>query len=152
MAGIGPILLCGCGSIGKRHLLNLAALGAKVTAIYDPSLSAIPDGPWSKMRSFEELTEQAKSVLTIVASPTKEHVPHARLLLEAGARAVLVEKPLGVNHTEAKQLKPWAKRIAVAFNYRFLGPLYDSLDRCIQDNGQKLVIISATDDISKWPS
>ena len=148
MAGV---ILCGCGSIGRRHLENLAALGAEVFAVCEPNTSVIPDGPWQKLASIGQLGKRIQGQFVVIASPTRHHVEHAAWALSKGARAVLIEKPLATTYAEAKELEPWKDQIAVAFNYRFLVPLKEGMKQYLDDEGRKVLVISATDDISKWP-
>ncbi|MBW2559310.1 MAG: Gfo/Idh/MocA family oxidoreductase [Deltaproteobacteria bacterium] len=91
------ILVVGCGSIGRRHLDNLVALGEADILVHDideERLAGIqmvyPDVVTSS--DIEELWTLDPSV-AVITSPTNLHLEHA---LDAAARGcdLLIEKPL----------------------------------------------------------
>lgn len=92
-------LLIGCGSIGKRHLRNLKALGAGPLYAFDPAAErAAKAVEQTGARGFSSLAEALamKPALVVVATPNNLHVPHALAAAEAGAH-LFIEKPL--SHT-----------------------------------------------------
>jgi predicted dehydrogenase len=121
------ILVVGAGSIGKRHLSNLSALGrdlsigvaesselgrATVTGTFGvdvfPSLeAALAEGHWDA---------------AFICSPNHMHIPHARQLAAAGSH-LFVEKPLSMDCDEARDLAPVLDRTGVSLmvgcNLRF---------------------------------
>lgn len=44
-APAGPVLVIGCGSIGRRHLRNLSSLGVGPLLAFDPDASCTLDPP-----------------------------------------------------------------------------------------------------------
>ncbi len=96
MSGL-RLLIVGCGSIGRRHAANGAALnGPNNTAVCDLDTARAADvAGVSGTRMFPDL-ETALAWppdAVVVASPHRSHVPIAAAALRAGA-AVLVEKPI----------------------------------------------------------
>jgi len=90
------IAVLGCGSIGRRHLRNLAILGEKDLLAFDPDPVAIK-GAWEVANvrccgDLREVWEQYPQV-AIVAAPTNLHVD---LALEAARQGchIFIEKPL----------------------------------------------------------
>jgi predicted dehydrogenase len=89
-------LVLGGGSIGTRHLRNLAAAGVAPLALVDP----VPerrarhsiDGSVTGFATIEQGLSWEPE-LVVVASPTSLHIEHA-LAAARGARHLFVEKPL----------------------------------------------------------
>ncbi|MBM3752098.1 MAG: Gfo/Idh/MocA family oxidoreductase [Acidimicrobiia bacterium] len=91
-------LVVGCGSIGRRHLRNLHALGYGTLWATDPdpaarALAAEESGA-TPMGSLEEALATGPS-LVLVCTPPHLHVPFARRAIAAGAD-VFIEKPIDV--------------------------------------------------------
>ncbi|GIW07597.1 MAG: oxidoreductase [Dehalococcoidia bacterium] len=90
------VAVLGCGSIGKRHLANLRALGVRAIAAYDPA----PDRRAEVASCFgaeavptlEEIWRWGPTVVFVTA-PTSQHL---ELALEAAERGchLFIEKPL----------------------------------------------------------
>lgn len=96
------VLVIGTGSVGRRHIANLRALGARVLAYsYRAAGSgqlASPTLPWP---DGAEPVADWVSALTrvdavVVANRTDQHLPVALAAARAG-RALFIEKPLGVD-------------------------------------------------------
>jgi predicted dehydrogenase len=91
------IAVVGCGSIGSRHLRNLAALGCRDLVAVDPD-------PCARKRAAEEVgglpmsdlaaALDAGASIVLIAAATALHVPLAREAVAGGAD-IFVEKPLG---------------------------------------------------------
>ncbi len=119
-------LIVGCGSIGKRHIGNLQALGVTDMIAFDPR----PDRRSEVSESFHipvvERLEDAwplQPEVAVIATPTVLHIPSA---IEAARRGchLFIEKPLsdsleGVEHllelARQKDLVTFA-----GFNTRFI--------------------------------
>ncbi len=91
-----PFLVIGCGSIGKRHIKNLLALGVQDIIAFDIQAARMEEVKESfgitVLNSLEEGWEQ-KPKIAVVAAPTSLHIP---LALEAAERGchLFIEKPL----------------------------------------------------------
>jgi predicted dehydrogenase len=103
-------LCIGAGSIGKRHLRNLLALGISpddLTAA-DPRADRREEvaalGVSSLFESHEEALATGTYDAAIVCSPTSYHIPHAIQLAERGIH-ILMEKPLAHNLEGLDELK-----------------------------------------------
>lgn len=123
------IAVLGCGSIGRRHLRNLAALGCRALIAYDPD-------PEARAAAGREVALSPRATLAgvwqerpdvaLVAAPTNLHLPLAQEALKHGCH-LFVEKPLshtldGLTGLEAEAAA--AGRVTmVGCNMRFhLGP------------------------------
>ena len=92
------IAILGCGSIGRRHARNLAALGRTDLVLFDPDPAARvglvdAEAPGASfVTTLEEVWRRDPEVV-LVASPSHLHVPQA---LEAARRGchLFIEKPL----------------------------------------------------------
>jgi predicted dehydrogenase len=119
------ILICGLGSIGRRHLRHFRALGVERIDAYRTGKAMLPDeGQPVPDRVFsslnDALAEHPQAV--VVTNPTSLHLETALAAVKAGAHA-LVEKP--ISHTTAglDELEGEAKarhvQVFVAYNLRF---------------------------------
>jgi len=91
-------LVLGCGSIGRRHALNLRELGVDVVVFdtdADRSAAVSLDVGAAVMSRDEAVAD-----LVVVATPTAHHVEDLEWALERGAH-VFVEKPLGASRGDA---------------------------------------------------
>ncbi len=69
-----PILIAGSGSIGRRHLRNLRALGHKNFVLYRTGKSTLPD---EEIAGIPQEFDPAKAlshkpIATIIANPTSQ--------------------------------------------------------------------------------
>jgi predicted dehydrogenase len=100
------IAVLGCGSIGRRHLSNLAALGCRDLIAYDPSPRARAaveqDLPLSPVATLAEVWRKEPTI-SLVTAPTNLHV---ELALEACRHGcdLFVEKPLSHSHDGLDEL------------------------------------------------
>jgi len=96
------ILVSGVGSIGKRHLKNLSALGIKDLGFVDPFLPADAITTLAKetgaigFTDFEGALKEFKPTAAFICTPSKLHLSQAILAARAGAH-LFIEKPL--SHT-----------------------------------------------------
>ena len=153
------IVLIGCGSIAKKHHANILRLGSDVVAAADPEMRYIPPNIKHKYADPDEcLKEHADGSTVVIASPSKFHAAQAFKAMEYGCKALLVEKPLGINMADVDGLAEYAEtnnvRAAVAYNYRFHRVVHDVLHPAQhdQDGMQRFLHISSTDDIRTWPN
>ncbi len=90
------IAVLGCGSIGRRHIANLLALGAADLVVFDPVAAAreqvAREFGVPSVSSSAELWV-LKPDVALIASPTSRHLGQAREAVEHGCH-IFVEKPL----------------------------------------------------------
>jgi predicted dehydrogenase len=99
------VLVCGAGSIGRRHIGNLLQLGAEVLVWRTRAhlLSEIArDFP---VRTYTDLSVAiAKADAVVVATATDQHVVFATEVLKAD-RALFIEKPLSHDWSGIENLR-----------------------------------------------
>ena len=89
------VLVIGCGSIGKRHLRNLLALGVRELVAIDPRPERCEE---AAALGVEALTDLAAAWIrrpdaVVIATPTNRHVPLAIEAAQHGCH-LFIEKPL----------------------------------------------------------
>ena len=121
----GHVLICGLGSIGRRHLRHFRALGIGRIDAYRSGLATLPDeGQPAPDRVFTDLEEAVaeRPEVVVVANPTALHVPTALAAVRAGC-AVLLEKPVSHALDGCDALLAEARAsgvpVSVACNLRF---------------------------------
>jgi predicted dehydrogenase len=133
---MGKIIICGLGLIGKQRYSALVEAGysSENILVYDPNLSTL-----SKSRDFiqidmKEFESDIDVERVIVSTPHFYSADIAGRFLDFGAK-VLMEKPMGRNLAEAKQLYQNinSKNLSIGFNYRFM-PAVQILRQEIQNN------------------
>lgn len=118
-----PILVVGCGSIGSRHLRNLASLGLAPLLTYDVdtdrsarAAAAVGAMPIAALEDAPELEA------AFICTPTSRHLAPARAALERGAH-LFIEKPIADALEGVPELLDEAERrqraVMVGFNLRF---------------------------------
>lgn len=114
------VLVCGAGSIGRRHIANLLQLGAEVSV-------------WrTRSELLREITREfavqvctdlpsaiSRADAVVVATATDQHVAIATATLKAG-RALFIEKPISHDWTGIDDLSRLAigKIVEVGFQFR----------------------------------
>lgn len=132
------VVVCGFGSIGRRHARNLTSMGQQVGVI-DPDVSTAQSA--CEEAGYEFVGPDVTSIkgsnadACVIASPHRFHLEQAQAALDAGAH-VLIEKPLGLDLSAAGQFAKRHQRadrvIAIACNMRFhpgIRALSDNLHR-----------------------
>jgi len=122
--GPGRLLLAGLGSIGKRHLDNLRALGESDVDLYRTGAGTLVDAPLPGLaihRDLEAALSQRPRAV-VVSNPTALHVPLALAAARAGAH-LFIEKPLsdsleGVAELE-REVASRGLKVLVGFQFRF---------------------------------
>lgn len=117
-------LIAGYGSIGRRHLRNLQALGERDIVLLRSHHSTLPEEEIAGLPVETEigaaLAHQPDGV--IVASPTALHLAVAIPAAQAGC-AILLEKPISHDLSGVAALQTAAQanggRILVGFQFRF---------------------------------
>jgi len=117
-------LIAGLGSIGRRHLGNLQALGEKDIVIYRTRQSTLPDGELDGLLTETDLSAALahKPDALIVANPTALHLDVAIPAAEAGC-SILMEKPVSdslerIDALDAA-LRAGKGQLLVCFQFRF---------------------------------
>lgn len=119
-----PILIAGFGSIGRRHLRNLKALGHKKFVLYRTGKSTLPDEEIADIPTEYDLTKALahKPVATIVANPTALHMPVALAATRSGSHLFL-EKPISHTMEGVEELRSLVRKkglkVQVDFQFRF---------------------------------
>jgi len=118
-------LVCGLGSIGRRHLRHLRQLGVERIDAFRTGKATIPDDEeYGPDNVFDDLSEALaeRPDMVIVANPTALHLPVALHAVRAGCH-VLVEKPLSDTLQGCDTLEEAARSagvfVGVAYNLRF---------------------------------
>lgn len=119
------ILIAGLGSIGRRHLRNLVALGESDILLVRSHRSTLPEdelvGFPVETDLFEALKRHRPDAV-VIATPTALHLQAVLLAAETGC-AILLEKPIshsldGVDRLQALVEKTGSK-VLVGFQFRF---------------------------------
>ncbi len=117
-------LIAGLGSIGRRHLRNLVALGERDIVLFRTGLSTMPDEElegFPTERNLEQALGRSPDAV-IIANPTALHLDVAIPAARAGCH-VLLEKPVSGTLDRTEELRQAARsgkgRILVGYQYRF---------------------------------
>ena len=128
---ISHLLICGLGSIGRRHLSNFLQLGVSRIDCFSSGKSTIKDPVYTNGSIYSSLTSALaqKPQAAVICNPTALHLPVAQQCVESNLH-LLIEKPLsntldGVYHLQDLSLS-LDRRVAVGFNMRFY-PLISSI-------------------------
>jgi len=133
------VLVAGAGSIGRRHMVNLRALGIQKLAAADPDprrvQEAIEKAEVDGFSDFETGLHVFKPDVVFICTPPVDHMEQALLAVRSGAD-VFVEKPLSHTLDCVQTLKAEAssrKRvIQVGYNLRF-NPGIQALRRLVDE-------------------
>lgn len=119
------ILIAGLGSVGRRHLRNLIALGEKNIVLLRSHQSTLPDHELSGYPVETDLAaslKKHKPDAVIVANPTALHMDIAIPAAQAGCH-ILLEKPISDSMDLVDELQEAAQksgsRILVGFQFRY---------------------------------
>lgn len=113
------VLVCGAGSIGKRHITNLLKLGADVSVWRSRHAMLADISEQFPVRTYAELPVAiAEAEAVVVATATDQHMSIAQKALESG-RALFIEKPLSHNWTGIDNLRQLAKNAIVEIGCQF---------------------------------
>ena len=89
------ILICGLGSIGKRHAKNLISLGENDLLFFRERNLPLQDKDLNKFRVFNDLTKALKQNpdITLICNVTSKHVSTAIMCAKRGSH-LFIEKPV----------------------------------------------------------
>ena len=118
-------LIAGLGSIGRRHMRNLIALGEKDLVLLRTRKTTLPEeelAPFPQETDLQEALRKHQPDAVVVANPSSLHLDVAIPAAKAGC-AILLEKPIsnsmeGVDKLQAAVKKSGAK-VLVAFQFRY---------------------------------
>lgn len=118
-------LIAGLGSVGRRHLRNLIALGETDIVLYRTHKATLPDDELAGHPVETDLTEALKKHkpdAVIVSNPTSLHLDVAIPAAETGC-AILLEKPIAASMERVdvlqKTVQKSGSKVLVAFQFRF---------------------------------
>lgn len=119
------VLICGLGSIGRRHLRHFKALGVAKTSAFRTGKARLPDQQQPQpdvIHSDLDTALSEKPDIVVVANPTSMHLATAVSAVEAGCH-VLIEKPVSHSLNGLERLDRKAKSnnciVSVAQNMRY---------------------------------
>lgn len=139
--------VCGLGLIGQQRLNALQELGWKPSQIMvlDPKVTSDDSVKFQVANSIDSLLENDID-LAIVATPHNIATELTHKFLDKGVR-VLLEKPMGRNLDEAKNLHLHenAVNLSIGFNYRFMPSIIKA--KTVLDSGELGEIISVRMDL-----
>ncbi len=141
MYSAGPptcALVVGAGSIGRRHLRNLRALGITNLAVCDPDSARLRSLAPEIAATFPDMDNalgELRPEIVFVCSPPVYHVRQALEAVRAGAH-VFIEKPLsheleGVDLLISEAGR-WGRTVQVGYNLRF-HPGVEMLQRLVSE-------------------
>jgi len=119
------ILICGLGSVGRRHLRNLVSLGVKDIFLLRSGKSTLPEDELSdypQERDLNEALTRWKPEAVIISNPTSLHMQVAIPAAAVGCH-LFMEKP--ISHSMegldvlAETLHRTGKQALVGFQFRF---------------------------------
>lgn len=118
-------LIAGLGSVGRRHMRNLIALGEKDIVLYRTRKATMPEDElagYPVETDLREALKKHKPDAVIVANPTSLHLQTAVPAAEAGCH-ILLEKPISGSLEEISQLEAAVQKsgskVLVAYQFRF---------------------------------
>lgn len=118
------ILIAGLGSIGRRHLRNLLALGEMDIILLRSHQSTIPDEDLTRFITETDLNEALSHEpdAVIVANPTALHLDVAIPAARQGCH-IFLEKPLSDSMAKVSQfeeaVKSGGSKVQIGFQFRF---------------------------------
>lgn len=120
------VLVVGAGSIGRRHMRNLQALGYHQLAACDLNLERlqpiVEELDIQPFIDYEQALKILKPQVVLICTPPIYHIPQARRAVDFGAH-VLIEKPVSYTMDGVDELNHAAMQskrvIQVAYNLRF---------------------------------
>jgi predicted dehydrogenase len=117
-------LIAGLGSIGRRHLKNLSALGQRDFLLFRSKLSTLPDEELEGIPVEFDLQQAlaAKPDAVIISNPTALHLDIAIPAAQAGC-AIFLEKPISNTMERIPELESAVgssgAKVLVGFQFRF---------------------------------
>lgn len=118
------ILICGLGLIGKQRIESILKSNLfENVFVYDPFIKFIPPNLNEKVKFINEIPNPSKMHFShvIICTPHSE-VMNILQKVSLHKPRILLEKPMGRNISEAKEIIKLTKdsELSVGFNYRFM--------------------------------
>jgi predicted dehydrogenase len=117
-------LIAGLGSIGRRHLRHLTALGQENITLYRTHRATLPEGDLAGYPVETDLQQALaqKPDAVVVSNPTALHLDTAIPAAEAGCH-ILLEKPISHSLDRVDELRTAVQknniRVLVGFQFRY---------------------------------
>lgn len=118
-------LISGLGSIGRRHLRNLIALGHKDIVLHRSGKSTLPEEELQEFPTEHDLIkalENRRPDAVIVSNPTAHHLDVAIPAAEVGC-SILLEKPVSHSLDRVEEFRAalikGGGQVLVGFQFRF---------------------------------
>lgn len=166
------ILVVGAGSIGKRHLANLATLGERAFAVADPRPDRLAEAQeqaksasggkplqWVAFPSHQAAFDRRLPLTAVVvATPPRSHPEVIAQALSARC-PILCEKPLACDDEDWDSLTSLAQRAQrekivtlVAYNYRFNAHLRQMRQMLLEDRIGRVLSVRGTfsENLREW--
>ena len=130
------VLIAGFGSIGRRHLRNLRALGQTDVLLYRTHHSTIPEDEIEGLPVFSDLEQALGQGVNgvIISNPTALHMDVAIPAAKAGCD-ILFEKPISHNLERIDELEDALRtgggKVVVGFQFRF-HPVLQQVKRLLE--------------------
>jgi predicted dehydrogenase len=140
-------LIAGLGSIGRRHLRNLLALGERDILLYRTRRATLPDNELAALPVETDLQAALaqRPDAVILSNPTALHLDVAIPAAEAGCH-ILLEKPISHSLAGVDRLQEAAahsgSQILVGFQFRF-HPGLQFIQSTISQQPSKIISIRA---------
>jgi len=141
-------LIAGLGSVGRRHMRNLIALGETDIVLYRTNKATLPDDElagYPVETDFAAALKKHKPDAVIVSNPTSLHLDVAIPAAEAGY-AILLEKPIAASMERVDELQTAVQKsgtkVLVAFQFRFHPGMVKT--RELIENGEIGRVVSAS--------
>ena len=119
------VLICGLGSIGRRHLRNLRAQGVEDIVLVRTGKSTLPDEELKGMpveADVETALKRHRPQAVIVSNPTALHLDVAIPAARAGCH-LLIEKPVSHSLVGLEELRSAVRtgggQVLIGFQFRF---------------------------------
>ena len=131
-------LICGLGSIGRRHVQNLLHLGQNDLILYRTHKGLMPDEEFNMFKVETELEKALdhKPDAAIISNPTALHLNVAIPAVKNGCH-VLIEKPISHSMQRIKDLvevvEKTSRKVLVGFQFRF-HPSLKYIKKVIEDD------------------
>jgi predicted dehydrogenase len=134
-----PIMICGLGSIGRRHMRNLLTLGQDELVLLRTGKSTLPDEDLASLPTERDLGEALakwRPEAVVISNPTAFHMDVAIPAAQAGCH-LMIEKPISHSLEGVSRLREaisdGSLRALVGFQFRY-HPGLQTVKRLLNEN------------------